>query len=287
MISVVFDIETAPRDEALADVVAEGDAVAALLAGPPEAVTSDAVDAATAGLRKGTDSGWRYGRTKDPGKLREALARDHAGLMASASRACSFDPLRGRVVSIAAAYWSPAEGALQSYVESLRTGPEDEADALDAAERRVISTFLTDWAAAADCLVGHNSMVFDFPFIAIRAALLGIGHLVPAHLWGRRYATTPHLDTMQWLARWESRNWTGLDAACRAIGVGSPKAGMDGSKVAGLVAEGRWEEVESYNLADVVDRTWPLYRALVAAIPGHRDMATQLEAARGAGQKGA
>jgi len=252
-----WDIETAPDDSALADYLIDGAAVDTLLAQGPAACTKEAVEAATEALCAQNEKGWRYGQTKDPALLYEKLRRDYAALVEGASRACSIDPLRGRIVSVAFAGRLPGETPFGA-VKTLADFDGDEAQLLRWTWRLI---------GRCDALVTWNGVQFDARFLHVRSALLGVP---PARILDTprgRYA--PVCDLMQWLAGWERTKFTGLDAACRRTGIGQDKGGMDGSQVAGLVQDGRWDEVAQYNLGDVLDRTWPLYERFAMHIPGH------------------
>lgn len=280
MIVVGIDIETAPQEGALERYAIDAEPVRLLLEKGEAACTPEAVDAACEPLRKTSQSGWKYGRTKDPAKLFEALSRDYEELASSASKACSFDPLLGRVVSIAFGYRDLKTGEMLGEVKTLADFAEG--DVHD--ETALLGWAWSEWLALAECLVSWNGIGFDLPFLLVRSAMLGVE---PTGLFDTpRYRYTPHLDLMQWLSGWERSKWTGLDKACARAGVGVSKGGMDGSQVASYVDEGRWEEIAAYNLADVIERTWPLYELFACVIPGHQEMARRLAEARVKGAKG-
>jgi len=116
-------------------------------------------------------------------------------------------------------------------------------------------------------LVSWNGGGFDLPVLHHRALI----HGVPAPRywdWGdddrdfkwnnylSRYHTR-HLDLMDVLAAYQPRANAPLDAMAKLCGFPG-KLGMDGSEVAGAIAEGRIGEVRSYCETDVVN-TYLLY----------------------------
>jgi hypothetical protein len=275
MIVAAFDIETAPRDEALARLFADVDAVQALVEGPPSACTAEAVAAAVAPLLDQSASGWRYGRTKDPALLHGKLSADWVDFAADASKSCSLDPLLGRIVSAAFAFRHLGSGELIGEARTLADCGGDEAALLRWAWR--------DWLDVLECVVTHNGVDFDVPFLLVRSALLGVD---VTKLWTTRAgAYTPNCDLLLWFTggsrSLDARRGKGLSALCVRAGVGTPKGAVDGSQVASLVDEGRWDDLRAYNLADVAERTWPLYERFQSVIPGHSHLAPAYrEAAR-------
>lgn len=264
MIAISWDIETAPDDGALADYLCDAQEVADLLAGPLDGVTPEAVEKATEMLRAQAETGWRYGRTKDPEALRKSLSRDYDALASKASSTCSFDPLRGRIVCAAFASRQPGQETA-GVVRTLADFDGDEAALL---------RWQWEWISRVDALVTWNGVAFDSRFLHVRSALLGVRPSRILETPRGRY--TPICDLMQWLSGWERERRCGLDAACRRTGIGVTKGGMDGSQVAGFVEDGRWPEIATYCLGDVAERTWPLYERFAPHIPGHEALGRAL-----------
>jgi hypothetical protein len=112
-------------------------------------------------------------------------------------------------------------------------------------------------------LVAHNA-AFDVPMLWRRTTVLGLTR--PSWLPGpMARAGRDYTCTMAMWAGYGGR--VSLDALCRALDIESPKAeGMDGSQVFDAWLDGRVEEIERYNLADV-KATRHAFRRLVG-VPG-------------------
>jgi 3'-5' exonuclease len=280
MIVIAFDLEMAPQDDALAEFVAQAEPLIRLVegGGPFDRETVDAAVAKCSqpGLGLG-DRNW-----KKPEAIEPFIRSQVAEIAEKASRACTFDPLRGRIVSGACALRHLKTGEMIGEVRTLADFEGDEA--------RLVRWLWSDWLGLADCLVSWNGWAFDVPYLDVRSALLGI--TPPRSFEMQRGRYVPHCDLMQWFTQWDRSKQgemgparcrphrAGLDAVCVTARIGESKGGMDGSQVAQLVDEGRWDEIAAYNLADVRDRTWPLYERFCRVIPGHQSMAAPLDAAR-------
>jgi len=255
---VAWDIETAPLPKALADALAETDPIRQLLDSGAEC-TVDAVEAATERIRAATEKGWRYGRTKDAEILRAKLSEDMGNAARKVSRDMSFNPASCMIVSAAFAGRHPSTGRVLGEVRTLND--------VDGDERKLVEW---QWAClqSTDRIVTHNGADFDARVLLLRSAALGIAP--PISLSTRRGSHNPLTDTLLVVTGGDrslnAKKGNGLDAVCRRYGVGVGKGGMDGSKVAGLVDEGRWDEIAQYNLGDVIDRTLPLYEHLLTAL---------------------
>ena len=95
-------------------------------------------------------------------------------------------------------------------------------------------------------LVSFNGHGFDLPVLRYRAMLNGIH----APALGRRpyfnRFTDDALDLCDALASFDARSRLSLDGLARFLGLAGKPAGIDGSMVAGLVKEGRIQEVADY-----------------------------------------
>lgn len=113
-------------------------------------------------------------------------------------------------------------------------------------------------------LVAHNA-AFDVPMLWRRTTVLGLTR--PSWLPGpMARAGRDYTCTMAMWAGYGGR--VSLDALCRALDIESPKAeGMDGSQVFDAWLDGRVEEIERYNLADV-KATRHAFRRLVGVPSG-------------------
>ncbi len=100
----------------------------------------------------------------------------------------------------------------------------------------------------AELVVSFNGRGFDVPFLQVRSLI----HDIPARvdLLSRPHSLRPHLDLYRLLG--ESRaGSTSLDIVCWALGLASPKDGMDGSQVGPAYARGEIERIAEYNAGDV------------------------------------
>jgi predicted PolB exonuclease-like 3'-5' exonuclease len=101
--------------------------------------------------------------------------------------------------------------------------------------------------------VTWNGRSFDMPCIMARSFLYGI----PCHWWYRnkdaryRYSIDWHDDLMDYLADFGSTKVSKMDVYAKLVGFPG-KFGVDGSKVDGMVKEGKVREVKQYCLTDVV-----------------------------------
>jgi len=256
-----LDIETIPQTGPLADAMAGSDIVDKRLADPSPIHKVEALNL----IRQA--QGITLGNRTDPDKIREHFSEQVDNIAASASKACSFDPLAGRVCAIAVAgrMGDSVDGAVKTLADFADADDLFDDPARAAAEKKLLAWW---WrlANSIDGLVTWNGIGFDLPFLERRSVLSGVA---PSRSYETpRYRYWPHLDLMQWWARWESRNWTGLDKMARALGLAG-KSGMDGSQVASYADDGRWAEIGAYCLADAKDRTWPIYELFAGIIPGH------------------
>lgn len=112
-------------------------------------------------------------------------------------------------------------------------------------------------------LISFNGRNFDAPWLMLRSAVLGIR---PSKnlMDGTRFNYGGHIDLLDKLTFYNGQQSGALrrfnfDFYAKAFGVPSPKtAGVDGSKVGQLYAEGRIDDIAEYCLRDV-HATWELY----------------------------
>lgn len=125
-------------------------------------------------------------------------------------------------------------------------------------------TFLRNEDSRGAHYITFNGRMFDFPFLMLRSAVLGVR---PSEnlLRGTRYSYEHHTDLLDEFTFYmpqtvgATRRYN-LDFLTKAFGIQSPKShGVDGTKVAALYAEQRYTEIAEYCLADVV-ATWKLYQ---------------------------
>ncbi|MBX4200007.1 ribonuclease H-like domain-containing protein [Candidatus Parcubacteria bacterium] len=143
-------------------------------------------------------------------------------------------------------------------VEAI-SGPEN--------ERKMLIQFW-DIAAKADLLVGHNIRDFDLPFIMQRSVILGVKptwkitiepgeskfRLPPGvkFLDFARYTSCPVYDTMwewsHWVDKWNNKS---IEHIALALGIPTPKEGIDGSQVNEFFKAGKLEDICNYCKRDV------------------------------------
>lgn len=99
---------------------------------------------------------------------------------------------------------------------------------------------------AAVRLIGHNIEAFDMRFLFQRAVIRQVRPTINLQL--GRYSDYL-FDTMTAWAGYQGR--ISLDALCEALGIPSPKNGIDGSLVWDYVKSGRILEVANYCAGDV------------------------------------
>ncbi|MCX7929884.1 MAG: ribonuclease H-like domain-containing protein [Chlorobi bacterium] len=134
-------------------------------------------------------------------------------------------------------------------------------------ERAILRDFW-NYLRTDECKGAHyitfNGRMFDFPFLMLRSAVLGVR---PSEnlLRGTRYSYEHHTDLLDEFTFYmpqsigATRRYN-LDFLTKAFGIISPKShGVDGTKVAALYAEGEYATIAEYCLADVV-ATWQLYQ---------------------------
>jgi 3'-5' exonuclease len=96
--------------------------------------------------------------------------------------------------------------------------------------------------------IGHNVMEFDLRFIYQRSIVLGVKP--PYELSFARYRNYPIYDTMKEWMKW-SNVGIGLEYLAVALGIPSPKDGIDGSQVAQFHKDGKDKEICEYCKRDV------------------------------------
>jgi len=156
------------------------------------------------------------------------------------------DPCTGRIVCIGI-YWLEVDRA-RAYCQRE--------------ERELLANFWSDLAQIRPTrFVTFNGKSFDFPYINIRSAVLGVPSPRELLLDTRRFSTERHFDVREVLTNYDRYRKGTLEFFCEVFGVPSPKDGIDGSKVAQYFEQGRLEEIANYCLADC-RATAQLYRRL-------------------------
>ena len=153
-----------------------------------------------------------------------------------------FDGAYGRIICIAYA-------TNDDPVKSLCYDP-DEAE-----------TLRQFWGIAGrhNLFIGHNVMDFDLRFIYQRS----IVHRVrPTHnLSFARYRDYPIYDTMREWGKWSGTS-VGLEYLALALGIPTPKQGIDGAHVFEFYQQGKLDEIVKYCQRDV-ETTRLIYKRMI------------------------
>lgn len=120
-------------------------------------------------------------------------------------------------------------------------------EALVGDEREMLVRFW-ELAREAELFVGHNVMEFDLPFIYQRSIVQGVRPSVKLSF--ARYRSSPIYDTMKEWVQW-GRHSVGLEHLALALGIPTPKEGIDGSQVFEFYKAGRLDEIVDYCKRDV------------------------------------
>lgn len=96
--------------------------------------------------------------------------------------------------------------------------------------------------------IGHNVMDFDLRFIYQRSIILGVQPAYEINF--ARYRSYPVYDTMKEWVKW-SNSTVGLETLALAMGIPTPKEGIDGSQVAAFFAAGKVQDILEYCKRDV------------------------------------
>jgi 3'-5' exonuclease len=106
----------------------------------------------------------------------------------------------------------------------------------------------TQWPDYGVQFIGHNVMDFDLRFIYQRSI---INRVNPAYeLSFARYKNYPIYDTMKEWTKWTNNN-IGLEHIALALGIPTPKDGIDGSQVYDFYKAGKANEICEYCKRDV------------------------------------
>lgn len=114
-------------------------------------------------------------------------------------------------------------------------------------------------AEGADLFIGHNIMDFDLKFIYQRSI---IHKVAPTrNLNFARYRSEPIFDTMREWSKWSGGS-IGLESLALALGIPTPKEGIDGSQVAEFYKDGKIQEILQYCKRDV-ETTRAVYKRMI------------------------
>lgn len=153
--------------------------------------------------------------------------------------------------------WAIEDGEAQSLQVSALS--RDDERAMLSEWFGILSAGHTGNHGTRPCLIGHNIIGFDLPFLWKRAMVLN----VRPPLWFPR-APKPWSDVVaDTMLMWDATQKAGGSMArlCRLFGL-QDKGDMDGSKVWPMVRDGQIDAVAEYCRGDV-DRTRALYRRML------------------------
>lgn len=125
-------------------------------------------------------------------------------------------------------------------------------------ERTMLKEFW-DACVGIDLFVGHNIMDFDFKFIYQRSIVLGVKPTRDLNF--ARYRSNPIYDTMKEWIKWSNNVNLSLEYVALALGIPSPKSGIDGSQVYDFYLDGKTDEICEYCERDV-DATREVYKRM-------------------------
>jgi len=102
-------------------------------------------------------------------------------------------------------------------------------------------------------LCAHNGKEFDFPFLARRMVINGIGLPLLLDIGGKKPWEIPHLDTMELWKFGDFKNYTSLSLLAKVLGIPTPKDDIDGSQVGRVYYEEQdLERIKKYCQKDVL-----------------------------------
>ncbi len=120
---------------------------------------------------------------------------------------------------------------------------------IEEAERRMLEEVWHILSKVHGRLITYNGRRFDLPFLMLRSLVLNVP-ISRYHL-KSRFDYDNHLDVMDVLSFHGLGRFSSLDFVCKRLGIPTPKVDMDGSKVEEYFADGRYEEIATYNFYDV------------------------------------
>lgn len=116
----------------------------------------------------------------------------------------------------------------------------------------------SQWPDYGVQFIGHNVMDFDLRFIYQRSI---VNRVKPAYeLNFARYRSYPIYDTMKEWTKWSNNN-IGLEHIALALGIPTPKDGIDGSQVYEFYQKGKAKEICEYCKRDV-EATRAVYKRM-------------------------
>lgn len=118
-------------------------------------------------------------------------------------------------------------------------------------ERELLANFWSDIGQIRpQRYVTFNGKSFDFPYINIRSAIMGVPIPRDLVLDTRRFSIDRHFDVREVLTNYDRYKKGTLEYFCEIFGVKSPKDGISGSNVGDYFKQGRIDEIAQYCLGD-------------------------------------
>lgn len=193
----------------------------------------------------------------------EKIAADKEKKAAALKSRLALDPFGCRIV---AAGWACGDDPVRVHL------CYDEDD-----ERWAVST-LIEFMASSDEIVTFNGRAYDVPVVMARAWLLGVTVPRALRLAVEKRYDSRIIDLYQVVTFGQGRSEDtpisrGLVSMSKVFGLGIPDDDEDGSQIAQMVAEGRWDDVREHCARDV-ERTRALALRLgVSLTAGQTEMA--------------
>lgn len=130
-------------------------------------------------------------------------------------------------------------------------------------EKKTLEQFWNVVVNNIELFVGHNIMDFDFRFIYQRSIVLGVRPTKDLNF--ARYRSFPFFDTMKEWGKWSYGENIGLEHIALALGIPTPKDGIDGSQVYNFYKAGKVGEICEYCKRDV-ETTRSVYKKMTFQI---------------------
>ena len=126
-----------------------------------------------------------------------------------------------------------------------------------ATEKTMLENFWY-YAGQAKRVITFNGRCFDFPFIALRSAMMQVKPT--KKILGNRYDTKYHIDLLEQFTHFGLTRKFNLDFYCHAFNIESPKSrGITGMEIKEMYKAGKTREIGVY-CADDVRATYELYK---------------------------
>ena len=152
----------------------------------------------------------------------------------------------GKIICISVGYFA-FKGDIRTF--RVTTFHGEEAQLLQDFKQLLNSHF----NQAKHLLCAHNGKEFDFPYIARRMLVHGLGLPYKLDLFGKKPWEVPHLDTMELWKFGDYKHFTSLRLMAHVLGIPSPKEDMEGSMVRDVYyEENDLDRIITYCELDVV-----------------------------------